>query len=337
MKNSNNEPVILADGRWQGNNGIGRFSTEILSRLQHTDILGQGPKPLSGKNLWWQIHQLYKQKNRYKVYFTPGFNPVLFSPLPYVLTICDLIHLKSPGNYSLAKKAFYELFIKPAIKKSEKIITISNHSKENIIEWSGVPEEKVVNVSCGISQVFTHTGKKHTPGYPYLLHVGCSKSHKNITRLLDAFSKAKIDNTIRLILTCTLTPELHLVLKKNKLENRVIFSKILTEEALAAYYRGAIALLFPSLIEGFGLPILEAMASGIPVMTSTTAAIPEVAGDAAIMVDPYDVAAMIDGIEEIVDNAIVRIHLIGKGFNRVKLFSWEKTATQVQQVLDTIL
>lgn len=324
---------ILADGRWSGANGIGRFSKEVLTQLQNADILQIGPKPLSIKNLFWQSEQL-KTQSKYKVYFTPGFNPVLSSHIPYVITIADLIHLTYPGTFKYAKKAFYEFLIKPSIKKAAKIITVSNYSKEKIMEWANIPADKIINVGNGVSETFSHVGKKYSPGFPYFLYVGNSKEHKNILRLLKAFVRAKIDDQLRLILVTNKTPELQTFLHQNKLENRILFCSPLTESELAEYYRGASALLFPSLYEGFGLPLLEAMSSGIPILASNSTAIPEVTEDAALLIDPHDLDHLTAGIEQISDDPILRIKLIGKGFQRVKLFSWEKTAQSVQKVLD---
>src|SRR5579864_4452423 len=95
---------IWADTRWHGTHGIGRFSHEVISRLQHTDTLVSGPKPLSLQNLYWLPYQLHKNKNKYHIYFNPGFNPILYSPIPYVLTIHDLIHLRFPGKAATAKR-----------------------------------------------------------------------------------------------------------------------------------------------------------------------------------------------------------------------------------------
>ena len=124
---------ILADGRWLGMNGIGRFSFEVLSRLQSTDILKQGPNPLSLKNFAWLPNQLHKLKQQYKVFFMPGFNPVIHSPIPFVFTICDLIHLHIPGNKKWAKKIYYDFFIKPTVHRAQKVLTISEYSKRSIM------------------------------------------------------------------------------------------------------------------------------------------------------------------------------------------------------------
>ncbi|HSW69026.1 MAG TPA: glycosyltransferase family 1 protein [Gammaproteobacteria bacterium] len=336
MKNSI-EPnhFILADGRWTGPHGIGRFSREILSRLQYTDILTEGPKPLSIKNLFWQSQQLYRYRKNYKIFFSPGFNPVIYSPIPFVFTIHDLIHLFAPGNISFPKKIYYQFLIKPAITRAYKILTISDYSKKTILEWANVPEDKIINVSCGINECFTREGLKHTPGYPYLLHVGnTQKPHKNISRLLQAFSSARINENMRLIFTGEFSETLFHLLHKLRLENKIIIQKNLSEPALAEYYRGAEAVVFPSLYEGFGLPVAEGMASGVPVLTSNVTSMPEVAGDAALLVDPFDVGSISAGIEKIVNDAPLRKQLVERGLERAKLFSWDKTAEMTQRILN---
>ncbi|MHB1949262.1 MAG: glycosyltransferase family 4 protein [Gammaproteobacteria bacterium] len=327
---------ILADGRWTGANGIGRFSKEVLARLQNTEILAHGPKPLSPKNFVWLPYELHKRKQNHKVFFMPGFNPVIHSPIPFVFTICDLIHLQFPGKSKFAKKLYYDLFIKPGTYRAHKILTISEYSKETIMEWANVPAEKIAVVSCGISENLTPHGARYQPGYPYLLHVGNTKSHKNVARLLTAFAVAKIDSGIRILLTGEKTPELSEIIKNHRLEKRVIFSGLISESQLAEYYRGALAVTFPSLYEGFGLPVLEAMACGTPALTSDATSLPEVAGDAAILINPYEVESIMQGIEKIISDNSLRNNLIKKGLERVKLFSWDKTANSVQSILNKI-
>lgn len=327
---------ILADGRWSGANGIGRFSTEVLARLQHTDIFTQGPKPLSVTNMAWLPYHLYQNRRNYRVYFNVGFNPVTYSSIPYVLTIYDLIHLYAPGSARVLKKIYYETLIKPTVRRAQYVLTISEYSKKTLMEWADIPEEKIVVVSCGISGDLVPEGVRHEPGYPYLLHVGNTKAHKNVARLLQAFAQARMDAGIRLVLTGQKTAELAEIIQRCRLENRIVFAGMLTEKQLAEYYRGALAVMFPSVYEGFGLPVLEAMACGVPALTSNVTSLPEVAGDAAVMVDPYDVGAMADGIERIVGDGVLRGALIEKGFAQVKLFSWDKTAERVQKVLEEV-
>jgi glycosyltransferase involved in cell wall biosynthesis len=325
--------IILADGRWHGMHGIGRFSHEILSRLQHCDILKTGPRPLSVTNLFWQPYFLRKN-NQYRVFFNPGFNPILFSPIPYVLAIHDLIHLQFPGKFARLKKYYYEYLIKPSAKKAFRIVTVSEYSKQQLMQWANIPAEKIIVVGTGVNQIFKVEGEKHQPGYPYLLHVSNTKSHKNVGRLIEAFARAKIDSNMHLILTGNRTVELDSIINKYRLHERIIFSKSLSDEVLAKYYRGAEALILPSLYEGFGIPVIEAMACGTPVIVSNTTSLPEVAGDAAIYIDPYNIESITHAIEKIIDDASLRTDLNKKGLERVKLFSWEKTAEIVQKVLD---
>ncbi|MDR3477922.1 MAG: glycosyltransferase family 1 protein [Gammaproteobacteria bacterium] len=328
---------ILADGRWNGPHGIGRFSSEILSRLQQTDILNEGPRPLSLKNLLWQPLTLNQQKKHYDVYFNPGFNPLLYSPIPFVFTICDLIHLQFPGGNKYLKRLYYETLIKPAAKRAHKILTISEYSKNKIVEWTGIAPADVINVSCGISEHLTPKGTRPDLAYPYLLHVGnTTKPHKNVARLLKAFAQAHIDPSIRLVLTGSQTSELNAIIQAERLQDRVVFSGVLSEAQLADYYRGATALVFPSLYEGFGLPPLEAMACGTPALTSNLTSLPEVTGDAAILIDPYRVDAIADGIERIVNDTALRQTLIEKGLERAKRYTWGNTSKSVQTVLDNI-
>jgi glycosyltransferase involved in cell wall biosynthesis len=326
---------ILVDGRWEGNHGIGRFSHEILSRLKNCEILREGPKPLSLNNLVWLPHYLRKNQRKYKLYFNPGFNPILFSSIPYIFTLHDLTHLYVPGKHAFIKKMYYDFFTKPSAKRALKIITVSDYSKKNIIEWANIPEEKIVVVGNGISSCFGMKGNIHQPGYPYFLHVGNTKPHKNVARLVQAFASAKIDSEMRLILTGNMTEELEKIIHDKKLEKRIVLSGTLSDEKLAEYYRGARAFLFPSLYEGFGIPVIEAMACGTPVLTSNTTSLPEVAGDAAVLVDPNQVESISAGIEKISYDETLRATLIAKGLERIKLFSWEKTARKVQEVLDS--
>lgn len=334
MEKSN---YILADARWCGHNGIGRFSTEILTRLKNAIYLTNSTKPLSMKNLISLPLQLQKNKDKFSVFFSPGFNPILHCPTPFVFAIHDLIHLFIPSKTRMLKKMYYETLIKPTAKKAEIILTGSEYSKSCIIHWLNLQPEKLKVINYGISSLFTPHGRKMKINFPYLLHVGSTKAHKNIPRLLNAFARAKIPDEFLLLLTGDKTSHLMKIIEKNKLTHRVLFIGALTEESLAEYYRGATAVVFPSLFEGFGLPVAEGMACGTPVLTSTVSSLPEVAGNAAVLVDPYDLNSLCWGIEKIVFDDRLRSDLIVRGLKRAKIFSWDKTTMQIQSILDGIV
>ncbi|MBV8802988.1 MAG: glycosyltransferase family 4 protein [Gammaproteobacteria bacterium] len=330
-----NADFILADARWTGTHGIGRFSYEILSRLQHVQTLNYGPSPLSIKNVYWLPYQLTKLKKRFRVFFSPGFMPPGYSSIPFVFTIHDLIHLHIPGNKKYFK-IIYDLFIKPAAHRAHKIITVSEYSKHQIMTWANIKSEKISVVKNGVSKAFSPDGDKHFPGYSYFLYVGNSKAHKNLPHLIKTFSHAKIDSSIKLILITPETLELKQLIAHFSLQNRIIFSRALDEKQLSAYYRGAMGLLFPSLYEGFGFPVVEAMACGTPVITSNVTSLPEIAGDAAICISPLDTDALAFHIEQMVTNNILRKHLIAKGIERAKTYSWDKSADVIQKILNEI-
>ncbi len=325
----------LADARWKGNHGIGRFASEVLPRLNRIELLNEGPAPLSMYNLIWQSYFLHRNKTKFKAFFSPGFNPTLSSPIPVIFTVHDLIHLFFQGKTAFFKKAYYATIMKKAAKQAYKILTVSDYSKQAIVEWANLPETSVAVVGNGISESFTLEGERYQSGYPYFLCVANAKQHKNLLRLLQAFANARVDKSVQLILVAQPTAEVMEMIQKNRLINRVVFPGLLSDIQLASYYRGAIAVLFPSLYEGFGLPVIEGMACGAPVLTSTVTALPEIAGGAALLVDPYQVDSIQDGIEEIMDSEL-RGNLIARGIEQAQGFSWDKVARKVQKVLDEV-
>lgn len=325
---------ILVDGRWRGLGGIARFSSEILTRLKNVEVLTGSTSPLSIPGMIYQSYVLATSKPQ--VFFTPGFNPVLGSRVAYVLTIHDLLHLERPNKHAYLKKMFFEKLMYPAITGAAFICTVSEYSKSKLISWTQVAPEKIVVVGNGVSPVFKQEGTAFLPGFPYLLYVGNNKEHKNIPRLIMAFKQARIDVGIRLICTCQFNDEIKNLIVKLKLEDRVLSHPALSEDELANYYRGALGVTFPSLYEGFGLPIVEAMASGTPVLTSQVTSLPEIAGKAAVLINPYEVESIADGIEKLVNDIPKRQQLIAEGVERATLFSWDKVATRVQNVLDAI-
>jgi glycosyltransferase involved in cell wall biosynthesis len=196
-----------------------------------------------------------------------------------------------------------------------------------------MPDENVIVVGCGVDNKFSPIGPRYNPGYPYLLYVGNRKPHKNIDRLLKAFAQSKLSDDLKLVMSGEPDIDTATLIKELKLEDRVVFVGLIDDDKLPEFYRGAVAFIFPSLYEGFGLPPLEAMACGTPVLTSNVTSIPEVVGDAALMVDPYDVEAIASGIKRLVEDSQLRKELSQKGIARAKLFSWDKTAELTWKVL----
>ena len=323
--------AMLADHRWCGPHGIGRFAGEILRRLpalRPVPAPWQLLHPLEPARLAWVLWRLRPQ-----VYFSPGFNPPLRSPVPCVFTLHDLIHLQCPAESSLTKQLYYRLLVRPAMRWASRVLTVSRYVKQELLAWAGVPDERVVVVGNGVGPPFGPAGPRHAPGYPYLFYVSNRKPHKNLARLLQGYARSGRRGDVRLILTGLPDAETQQQIAALGVADCVAYAGQLTDTELAAYYRGAVALVCPSLYEGFGLTPLEAMACGTPVVTSNVTALPEVVGDAALLVDPYDVEAIAQGIQRLVQDSALRQALARQGLARARLFTWEQTATRVWQVV----
>ena len=318
---------IYFDERWMGDHGIGRFAREVNQRLKFppADLKGSPVQPLDPLRLsfYLALNDVYL--------ISPGFNSPLFGGKRFIPTIHDLNHIDTGSG--LLRSLYYRLILKRACQRAPLILTVSNFSRKKIVDWAGVSPAKVVNVGNGLSPAFATTGTIYNPGYKYLLCIGNRKPHKNEERVVQAFARAGIDPTIRLVFNGEPSPRLIDVAMQERVDRRIVFLGPMDDEKLASVYRGGIALIFPSLYEGFGFPVIEAMASGIPVLTSSTTSLPEVAGSAALLVEPSSTEEIAAGIHEIVTNMMLRESLIQRGFEQSARFTWDKVADKILEAL----
>ena len=264
-----------------------------------------------------------------------------------VVTIHDCIHLMFP-EYLPNRLAYYYAkgSMWAASRKSDRILTVSEASKRDILRFFDVPPEKVVVIYNAIDERFLAPAdaermelvkQRYQLDHPFVLYVGNIKPHKNIERLIAAFGRARerCDEGLKLIIIgdeISKYPALRQQVHKHKLDKHVRFLGFQPMETLAAFYRLARAFVFPSLYEGFGLPPLEAMACGAPVVTSNVSSLPEVAGGAALLVDPYDEGAIAGGIERAVTDDALRAELIEKGKQRARTFSWKQSVQRIHEI-----
>ena len=321
--------MIYADQRWIGNHGIGRFARHVLAGLDYHPItLASHPAaPLEA----WRLARALEPATSSDLFFSPGYNTPLFSAAPFVFTIHDLSHVYCPENSSVLIQLYYATILKRACHSARTILTVSEFTRRQIGGWSGASEEKIVNVGCGIDSRYSPQGEGYGLPFPYLLCVSNRKPHKNEIRMVEAFGKAAIDPAIHLVFTGAPTDELTRLLEKYEVSGRVDFLGPVTEERLPSLYRGATAVVFASLYEGFGLPVLESMACGTPVVTSNVTAMPEIAENAALLVDPTSVEQISHGIERVVRENSLRAVLRCRGIERAATFSWERTRRAVHQ------
>ncbi|HTP62148.1 MAG TPA: glycosyltransferase family 1 protein [Burkholderiales bacterium] len=301
--------MIHFDPRWSGPHGIGRFSDEVVRRLPDARPLRIGVRKLS--LLDPLATTLAARGLRSGSYFTPGFNPPLRCPVPFAFCIHDLIHLHFAAESTPARRAYYRLVVRPAAYRAACVLTVSAHARGEILEWTGLPPERVAVAGNGVAAAFRPAGVRHDPGFPYFLYVGRRVAHKNVERLVAAHAASRCHREVRLL-----------------------FAEGLDDEQLAAHYRGAVALALPSLYEGFGLPVIEAMACGTPVLASTATALPETAGEGnALLVDPLRVDEIAGGLDRLAEDANLRATLRARGLERARAFSWDAVAQRARDAL----
>jgi glycosyltransferase involved in cell wall biosynthesis len=266
-------------------------------------------------------------------FLSPGYNGPLMSSMPYVLTLHDLNHVDRPDNSNLAKRIYYGSVLRRVSRGARAILTVSEFSRNRIISWFGVDEQRVFNVGNGVSAAFSVRGKAYSAGMPYVLCVSNRRGHKNEAGVLAGFAGAGMPRTVKLVMTGDETPFLRAQAISLGLDDRLVFSGHVDEHALAALYRGALCLCFPSFYEGFGLPIIEAFACGTPVLSSTVTSLPEIAGDAALLVDPHDVRAISKALAQLHEDPGLRSVLISRGLRRSREFSWDSVARRVREAV----
>ncbi|MGB7601976.1 MAG: glycosyltransferase family 1 protein [Candidatus Sulfotelmatobacter sp.] len=323
--------MIYADQRWIGEHGIGRFARHVLANLDYCPVpLASHPAaPLDS----WRLAQALSGLTQDDLFFSPGYNSPLFCSAPFVFTIHDLSHIYCPENSSPLIRLYYATLMKRACQRAASILTVSEFTRRQIIEWSRVPSEKVFNVGCGVDAAYRPGGDSYGLTFPYLLCVSNRKRHKNEFRVVEAFAKAGLGAEMKLVFTGESAAALAEFVERQGVTRAVHFAGVVPEEKLPALYRGAKALVFPSLYEGFGLPILEAMSCGIPVVTSNITAMPEVAADAALLVDPTSVEQIAEAMRHVVSDISLRRKFREKGLARAAQFSWGNTSARAHELL----
>ena len=264
---------------------------------------------------------------------------VLRCRVPQVTVVHDLIPLAFPRDYP--RQQFYFRRLVPAmLRESRAVIAVSEATRREVIAVYGLSPERVRAIPNGYDRAeFAPVGPATDDGGgPYVLYVGNLLPHKNLPRLIEAVARAARHSPVRLVIAGSGTPGRLAELRRlaEKAGSRLELMPYVAQQALPALYRGASLVAMPSLAEGFGLPALEAMACGTPVVVGNTSAMPEVVGDAGLLVDPEDTGAISDAILRLLTQASLRKELIARGLARAAAFSWERTARQVLAVLDEV-
>lgn len=271
------------------------------------------------------------------LFHSPYYIKPYFLPCPSVVTIYDLIPRLYSQSISLWARAIFEMAIRLATVTSRLVISVSQSAKEDLVRLLGVPPSKVWVTPLGVDTRFNplnekaifNLRQKYDLPEGYILYLGINKPHKNLVRLVEAFAKVKTGR--KLVLAGKEDPryrEAHEVVMRLSLQDRVVFLGQVPENDLPALYSGAALFVFPSLYEGFGLPLLEAMACGAPVVCSSTSSLPEIAGQAAVMVDPLDLSQLARALERVLGDSDLRASMREEGLKQAARFPWERTAKE---------
>ncbi|OGM60812.1 hypothetical protein A2892_02090 [Candidatus Woesebacteria bacterium RIFCSPLOWO2_01_FULL_39_10b] len=292
----------------------------------------------------WRLPlDLYTHTPKPDIFLSPSHYAPRFSPVPNVVIIADLGYLKFPQFYT--KKDYWQLknWTEYSIKKSVHIIAVSETTKKDLIEYYKIPPTKISVIYHGYDKNLyrkmenkskvSNVLKKYCITKPYILFLGSLRPTKNIERLIEAFSMLKNKET-KLVLAGKKGWMYASVFKKIselKLGMRVVFTDYVPSEDLPYIISGTEVFTLPSLYEGFGIPVIEAMACGVPTLVSNVGSLPEVVQDASVIVDPFSVEEIANGIDTAVKKRNV---LIDKGFRRIKYFDWKDSARKTLRILE---
>ncbi len=316
---------------------LGENFRAVADRSGHYSIAEQISIPLA---VW---------RERLDLFHAPHYVLPVLTPSRSVVTIHDCIHLKFPEyqrhrlGYAYARTTLYA-----AAHKSNRILTVSEQSKRDILSFFNVPPEKIVVTPNAIDDRFSappseehvvQTRERYQLSHTYLLYVGNIKPHKNLERLIEAFYLVRAEGRSELELVIigdeiSKLQSLRRAVHKHDIHRYVRFLGFVPDKTLAVLYRLASVFVFPSLYEGFGLPPLEAMASGTPVITSNVSSLPEVVGDGALLVDPYSAEAIAAGILMVLRSTHLREDLKRRGLKRAQEYSWARSVQRVREVYD---
>jgi glycosyltransferase involved in cell wall biosynthesis len=312
-----------------------RYPYKVLRRLGKPNILHDLPIDIIGE---------------YDIFHGGNFTTFNTRKAKNIITIHDLAFLRDPNITDDITYKHHTTWLPYSINKADHIIAISNQTKADIMKYYKVPDEKITvtylsadsSLQRASMEEIEATKARYNLPNQYFLYVGTLEPRKNIPYMLEAFSKAKEKYQIphKLVIVGKKGwkyESIFQTIERNKLENDIIFTGYINDEDLPAIYSGASIFLFPSLYEGFGLPVLEAMKCGVPVITTNVSSLPEVAGDAGILIPLDDVGYFANQIFELINDDDKWKHYSQLSLTRAGQFSWDRTAQETIDVYKKVL
>lgn len=322
------------------------YADRILPR--ELDTSNAEPRVMPFPRLWTHARLSAEMLRRPpEVLFIPAHVVPLIHPRT-AITIHDLGYLYFPQAHPTLTRMYLDLSTRWSVRVATHIIADSQVTKDDLVRHCGTPSDKITVAHPGRDErlrrindpaVIKDVRQRYSISGNYLLHIGTLQPRKNLSRLVAAFSTLRsLHSNLYLVLVGSkgwLYDDIFAKVKRLELEGRVLFPGRVADEDKAALLSGALALVHPSLYEGFGFPVVEAMQCGTPVICSSTSSLPEVAGDAALQVDPLKVDALAQAMARLVDDADLRRTLVERGYVQARKFSWASCAKTVLSVLET--
>ncbi|MCC5635739.1 glycosyltransferase family 4 protein [Nostoc sp. CHAB 5844] len=297
----------------------------------------QGAKGHLRRLLWtqFQLPKIY-QKLKSQVLFCPLPEASLSNECSSVVMFHDLIPLRFPKRFSPIT-LYQRYYVPQVLQQARHIVCNSQATADDIVDFYQIPASKITPIPLAHDRI--HFRYLNLPTRNYFLYIGRQDPYKNLHRLIAAFAALPKDYELWLAgpTDTRYTPALQAQVEELGITHQVKFLNYVNYQELPSIINQAIALVFPSLWEGFGFPVLEAMACGTPVITSNISSLPEVAGDAAILINPYNIEEITEAMRLIATNSELRSHLSTQGIARANLFSWEKTGNATVEVLSRYL
>ena len=290
-------------------------------------------KLLSNDNINFSINKI--KYSNYEIFHPTYYNTYFLKYLknrPFVLTVHDMIHELFPHFFSKTNNTSSNKFF--LMKKAKLIIAVSEHTKNDIIKFLPEVTDKIIVINHGFS--WSHNNR-FSKKEDYLLFVGSRYNYKNFDLFTKAISPILINNNLKLFcIGNSFTNKEKATFDELGIANKTI-CKSVSDIELAEIYSKALAFIFPSIYEGFGIPVLEAFASGCPAILSNTSSLPEVGGDAAVYFDPYNIEDMRNQIEKVITSSTLQNTMINNGYQRLKNFSWEKCANETMNAYKKLI
>ena len=311
--------------------------------------LVQAPSDRAMRLIWEQsvLPWTLKQK-RVDVFHGPTFIAPLVKTCPQIVTIHDMTFHLTPKRHELHKRIYFGKMIPTMIQRSDLVIAISQSTKNDLLRFVKTREDKICVIHHGVEPRFqpvrdeeqlAKVRQKYDLPREFILFVGLIEPRKNLKALVDAYVSDSLPREFDLVLAGNLGwnySGLRDKIAQSGAQNQIRMPGYIADADLPALYSMAATFVYPSLYEGFGLPVLEAMACGAPVITSSVSAMPEVAGDAAILVDPNCVRALADAMQSALKDCRLRHSLSKRGRERAQLFTWEQTARKTLEAYSKV-